>query len=70
MTQDNRNKNADAGNQSGNRNNQDSVGNQQSTSQTGAQNAGGENRDQQEDRYAEDLRKSGDRSSSNKKKSS
>ena len=70
MTQDKRNKNADAGNQSGNRNNQDRIGNQQGTSQTGAQNAGGENRDQQEDRYTENLRKSGDRNSSNKKQGS
>ena len=70
MAQNNRNKSGDVHAQSSNRNNQDSVGNQQSTSQTGAQNAGGENRDQQEDRYTEDLRKSGDRNSSNKKKGS
>ena len=42
--------------------------NQQKTTQTGAQNAGGENIDQEEDQYTEDLRQSGDRESSNTKK--
>ena len=45
-----------------------SIGNQQKTTQTGAQNAGGENTDQEEDQYTEDLRQSGDRESSNRKK--
>jgi hypothetical protein len=46
---------------------QDSTGNQQKTSQTGAQNAGGKNIDQDEDQYNNDIRKSGDRNSSNRK---
>jgi hypothetical protein len=44
-----------------------SIGNQQDTTMTGAQNNGGENIDQQNDQYTEDLRESGDRSSSNRK---
>lgn len=44
-----------------------SIGNKQGTTQTGGQNSGGENRDQREDQYTKDLRKSGDRTSSNKK---
>jgi hypothetical protein len=51
-------------------NSNESIGNQQQTSQTGAQNAGGENIDQEEDQYTEDLRQSGDRNSSNRKTSS
>jgi hypothetical protein len=47
-----------------------SIGNQQATTQTGAQNAGGENIDEQEDQYTEDLRQSGDRNSSNRKEES
>lgn len=47
-----------------------SVGNQQQTTQTGAQNAGGENIDREEDQYTDDLRQSGDRNSSNRKQSS
>lgn len=43
------------------------IGNKQGTTQTGAQNGGGENRDQQDDQYTEDLRKSGNRTSSNRK---
>lgn len=43
------------------------IGNQQGTAQTGAQNAGGENIDQAEDQYTDDLRKSGDRHGSNRK---
>ena len=46
---------------------QTSIGNQQKTSQTGAQNAGGENIDRDEDQYTKDIRKSGDRNSSNRK---
>jgi hypothetical protein len=44
-----------------------SIGNQQGTAQTGAQNAGGENIDQEEDQYTEDLKRSGQRHSSNRK---
>ena len=44
----------------------ESIGNQQKTTQTGAQNSGGENIDQQEDKFTEDLRQSGDRKSSNR----
>lgn len=44
-----------------------SIGNKQGTTQTGAQNQGGDNRDEQEDRYTQDLRRSGDRTSSNRK---
>ncbi len=63
---DNNNKNS--GNQADqNQNNNSSIGNQQKTSQTGAQNAGGENIDQEEDQYTDDLRRSGDRNSSNRK---
>jgi hypothetical protein len=47
-----------------------SIGNIQGTTQTGGQNAGGENIDQEEDQYTEDLRKSGDRNSSNRKNES
>jgi hypothetical protein len=43
------------------------IGNQQNTTQTGAQNAGGKNREQTEDPFADDLRKSGNRSSGNRK---
>ena len=46
------------------------IGNQQGTAQTGAQNAGGENIDQEEDQYSDDLRQSGDRNSSNRKQGS
>lgn len=47
-----------------------SIGNQQQTTQTGAQNNRGENVDQEEDQYSEDLRNSGDRLSSNRRTSS
>jgi hypothetical protein len=41
-----------------------SIGNQQGTVQTGAQNGGGENiEDRQDDQYTEDLRNSGQRKS-------
>ena len=48
-------------------NSNESVGNQQQTSQTGAQNGGGENIDREDDQYTEDLQQSGDRNSSNRK---
>ncbi len=44
-----------------------SIGNLQGTTQTGDQNAGGENIDQEEDNFTEDLRNSGQRNSSNRK---
>lgn len=47
-----------------------SVGNQQQTTQTGAQNNRGENIDREEDQYTDDLQQSGDRNSSNRKQSS
>lgn len=50
-----------------NRKTHETIGNQQQTTQTGAQNNGGENIDQRSDRYTEDLRESGNRSSSNRK---
>jgi len=59
----NRNENQQGGNRS---QQTDSIGNQQRTTQTGAQNAGGQDIDQQEDRYTEDLQQSGRRSSSNR----
>jgi hypothetical protein len=46
------------------------IGNQQKTSQTGAQNGGGDNIDQEEDDFTEDLRQSGQRNSSNRKSGS
>jgi hypothetical protein len=47
-----------------------SIGNQQYTTQTGAQNNRGDNVDQEEDEFSDDLRNSGDRNSSNRKTSS
>ena len=44
-----------------------SIGNKQRTTQTGAPNAGGENIEQEEDRFTEDLQRSGERTSSNRK---
>lgn len=40
-----------------------SIGNQQETTQTGGQNQGGDNRSDTDDRYDEDLQRSGDRKS-------
>jgi hypothetical protein len=40
-----------------------SIGNRQNTTQTGAQNSGGRNRDQKEDSFTDDLRKSKERNS-------
>jgi hypothetical protein len=60
--------NRQQGNTDSSRGRQDnSMGNQQQTAQTGSQNGGGENIDQQEDQFTEDLRQSGDRNSSNRK---
>jgi hypothetical protein len=47
-----------------------SIGNQQGTAQTGAQNGGGENIEPKEDQFTDDLRQSGDRNSSNRKQGS
>jgi len=44
-----------------------SIGNQQGTTQTGAQNNRGDNVDQENDQYTKDLRQSGDRNASNRK---
>jgi hypothetical protein len=67
MAENNRNQ----GDQNNNPNNTaESIGNQQKTAQTGAQNGGGENIDQEEDQYTEDLKQSGDRNSSNRKSGS
>ncbi|MBB1284500.1 hypothetical protein HRH25_08960 [Flavisolibacter sp. BT320] len=66
-------KNNDNRNQESNldsRKDNSSVGNQQQTTQTGAQNNRGENIEQEEDQYSEDLRKSGDRLSSNHRNNS
>lgn len=64
----NRNQGGNRGNEGANSNHQDeSIGNQQRTTQTGGQSAGGENIDQEEDQYTEDLRNSGQRTSSNRK---
>ena len=62
-------KHKNLGNQATNRGGKESsIGNKQGTAQTGAQNSGGENRpDRQDDAYSDDLRRSGDRSSSNNK---
>ena len=67
-----------AENKNNNQNNQNnrqpgeekSIGNQQGTAQTGAQNGGGENIEPKEDQYTDDLRQSGDRNSSNRKQGS
>ena len=66
MKEDKKFNNREQGGAGANRNS--SIGNQQKTTQTGAQNAGGENIDPEEDQYTEDLRQSGDRESSNRKK--
>lgn len=70
MAEDNKRHNQAFSNSEQKSTNDGSIGNQQQTSQTGAQNAGGENIDQEEDNYTEDLRRSGDRNSSNRKTSS
>ena len=58
------------GDQKNERQDSKSIGNKQKTTQTGAQNSGGENVDQVEDRYSDDMRNSGVRNSSNRKTSS
>lgn len=66
---DNRNKSQEQDSELSSRRNTN-TGNQQGTAKTGAQNAGGENIDREEDQYTDDLWQSGDRSSSNRKQSS
>jgi hypothetical protein len=68
MEQNNRKQGDQEPNQSGKE--ESNIGNQQGTAQTGAQNAGGSDIHEQDDQYTEDLRQSGDRNSSNRKKSS
>jgi hypothetical protein len=64
-------KHKNLGNQSVNRGgNESNIGNKQGTAQTGGQNAGGRNRDHDDDNYTDDLRKSGNRHSSNTKRES
>lgn len=67
----NKNKNRDTrreGGQRGEQANRDrSIGNQQGTTQTGAQNAGGRQRDAGGDTFDDDLRKSGNRTSSGRR---
>jgi hypothetical protein len=70
MAENNKRNNQAGSNSEQNATRDGSIGNQQQTSQTGAQNAGGENIDEQEDQYTDDLQRSGDRNSSNRKKSS
>jgi hypothetical protein len=67
MAEDNKRHNQAFSNSEQNTTNKESIGNRQGTTQTGAQNAGGENIDEREDQYTEDLRRSGDRNSSNRK---
>lgn len=63
MSEKNKTKGArDSVNRGGRQGAQDSsIGNQQGTSQTGAQNAGGRNRDVEDDTFTGDLRQSGGR---------
>jgi hypothetical protein len=69
MAQDNNNRGREKENELSSRRDKQ-IGNQQGTTQTGAQNAGGENIDREEDQYTDDLRQSGDRNSSNRKQGS
>lgn len=63
MSEKNKTKGAqDSVNMGGRQGSQDSsIGNQQGTSQTGGQNAGGRNRDVEDDNFTDDLRQSGNR---------
>jgi hypothetical protein len=65
-------KHKNPGNQAINRGGRESnIGNQQGTTQTGGQNSGGKNRrDTVDDEFSDDLRKSGNRNSSNTKRGS
>lgn len=70
MAENNKRHNEAGANREQNKIREGSIGNQQQTSQTGAQNNRGDNIDQQEDQYSKDLNRSGDRNSSNRKTSS
>lgn len=70
MTENNKSNNQTGANSEQTASREGSIGNQQQTSQTGAQNGGGENIDQEEDQYTDDLRNAGDRNSSNRKSGS
>lgn len=63
MSEKNKTKGAqDSVNRGGRQGSHDSsIGNQQGTSQTGAQNSGGRRRDVEDDNFTDDLRQSGDR---------
>ncbi|HEU4903738.1 MAG TPA: hypothetical protein VFT06_13125 [Flavisolibacter sp.] len=67
MAEHNKRHNETGSNREQNSSREGSIGNQQQTSQTGAQNNRGDNIDQQEDEYTKDLNHSGDRNSSNRK---
>lgn len=66
----NRNQTSGQGSEQDARHDNSSIGNQQGTTQTGAQNNGGQNITDHNDQYTEDLRESGDRNSSNRKEES
>lgn len=66
----NRNQSSGQGSEQASRQDKPSIGNQQETTQTGAQNNGGTNITDHNDEYTKDLRQSGDRSSSNRKEES
>ena len=70
MEENNKRHNGAGSNSEQSATNKESIGNQQQTTQTGAQNAGGENIDEGEDQYTDDLRRSGDRNSSNRNQGS
>jgi hypothetical protein len=65
MAEKNKSKGAqDSVNRGGRQGSHDSsIGNQQGTAQTGGQNAGGRNRDVEDDKFTDDLRQSGNRKS-------
>ena len=70
MAENNKRHNEAGANREQNKSREGSIGNQQQTSQTGAQNNRGDNIDQEDDQYTQDLNRSGDRTSSNRRKSS
>jgi hypothetical protein len=71
MAQDNNNNKTNGeGSELQSRQDQSSIGNMQGTTQTGAQNNGGQNIPDRDDEYTESLQESGDRNSSNRKEES
>lgn len=71
MAQDNNNNKTNGeGSEQTARQDRSSIGNMQGTTQTGAQNNGGQNITDHDDQFTEDLRESGDRNSSNRKEES